>query len=106
MSNFQKITTIKVFPNDPDRKATHGNSNWKPYRGKEPADIVLNKDTKYSVSVFTNEDGSMDIVLNERTVQQTYCADSIADNVQQGGMKKLAESVEKPRMSLDDDVPF
>ena len=38
---LNKLTTIRVFPNDPDKKATHGNSNWKPYKGKEPVDLVL-----------------------------------------------------------------
>lgn len=104
---LNKLTTIRVFPNDPDKKATHGNSNWKPYKGKEPVDLVLSKDTRHSISVFQNDDGSMDIVINERTQESYYGADSIADNVKQGGMKKLAATVENTRVSLsDDEVPF
>lgn len=105
---LNKLTTIRVFPNDPDKKATHGNSNWKPYKGKEPVDLVLSKDTRHSISVFQNDDGSMDIVINERTMDRDYqAADSVSANVQQGGMKRIAEAVEKPRMMLDDDsIPF
>ena len=34
-------------------------------------------------------------------------ADSVSANVQQGGMKRIAEAVEKPKMMLDDDsIPF
>jgi hypothetical protein len=105
---LNKLTTIRVFPNDPDKKATHGNSNWKPYKGKEPVDLVLSKDTRHSISVFQNDDGSMDIVINERTLDRDYnAADSVSANVQQGGFKKIAETVEKPRIMLDDDsIPF
>ncbi|MEL0116915.1 MAG: hypothetical protein VW739_04300 [Pelagibacteraceae bacterium] len=104
---LKKLTTIRVFPNDPDKKASHGNSNWKPYSGKEPCDLVLSKDVRHSISVFQNDDGSMDVVINERTLEDYKGADSISDNVRQGGMKKLAASVEQSRMTLtDDDVPF
>jgi len=50
----------------------------------------------------------MDIVINERTLDRDYnAADNIADNVRQGGFKKIAETVEKPRIMLDDDnIPF
>lgn len=103
---LKKLTTIRVFPNDPDKKATHGNSNWKPYNGKEPVDLVLSKDVKHSVSVFQNEDGSMDIVINEKVMEDYRSADRISDNVRQGGLRKLASDVEQSRGLTNDDIPF
>jgi hypothetical protein len=109
---LKKLTTIRCFANDPDKKATHGNSNWKPYNGKEPTDVVLSKDVRHSVSVFPNDDGSIDVVINERTMDDRSSGESIAANVRQGGMRKIAESIEQPAqpkspMALDDDsIPF
>ncbi len=105
---LNKLTTIRVIPTDPDKNATHRNNNCKPHKGQEPVDLVLSKETRHSISVFQNDDGSMDIVINERTLDRDYQAtDSVSANVHQGGFKKVAETVEKPRMSLDDDsIPF
>ena len=108
---LRKITTIRCFANDPDKKATHSNSNWRPYVGKEPGDVVLSKDTRHQISVFANEDGSIDVSISERIAEDYTSGESIAANVRQGGMRKNAESMEtpaapKPQMALDDEVPF
>ena len=94
-----------------DKKATHSNSNWKPYVGKEPGDVVLSKDTRHQISVFANEDGSIDVSISERIAEDYTSGESIAANVRQGGMRKIAESMEapaapKPQIALDDEVPF
>tara|TARA_R110000803_G_scaffold30972_2_gene69476 strand:+ start:379 stop:705 length:327 start_codon:yes stop_codon:yes gene_type:complete len=106
---LRKITSIRCFANDPDKKATHSNSNWKPYVGKEPCDVVLSKDTRHQISVFANEDGSIDVSISERIADDYQGGDSVSANVRQGGLRKIADSIEAPKARIaldDDDVPF
>jgi hypothetical protein len=104
-TRLEKITSIKVFPND-EGAAKWGNSKFSPYKDGSPADITLRGDKKYRVSVFENEDGTLGISITEPIQQQA--GDNLHDNVQQGGLRKVAETsaVKRNALSLDDDIPF
>jgi len=105
-TRFEKVLQFKAFPNDPDRAAKWGNSKFTPYRDGSPADVTLRADVQYRLSVFENDDGSLGISVSQ-PVGHT-AGDNLHDNVQQGGMKKLAETqaVKRNALSLDDDIPF
>lgn len=101
---LEKITSIKVFPNT-DGAAKWGNSKFTPYKDGSPADIHLSASKKYRVSVFENDDGSLGISITEPIEQQA--GDNLHDNVQQGGMKKLAvDAAIRRDVPIDDDIPF
>ena len=78
---YERITTIKVFPNDDHKRGTHGNG-----------------DKNYSVKVFHNNHEGFDVVISE-VIGHSKGTDSLAKDVKQQGLKKLAES-------LGDDIPF
>ena len=100
-----------MYPNS-EGKATHGNSNWKPFKDGSPADIHLRKDAKYSVKLFGNDDGTFGLSISE-VVVGNY-TDSISDGVSQPGMRSLAQTIDPPKPSpiaalkdeLDDEIPF
>jgi len=112
---YIKLTTIRCFANTDDQaKSKYGNSNWKPYKDSAPADIHLRADARYSVQVFTNDDGSLGINISE--VRDYESHDNIADNISQGGLKPVGQAINqrhqpatKPAegQQLDDtDIPF
>ena len=110
-NQYRKVLSITLYANS-EGKATHGNSNWKPYKDGSPADIHLRKDAKYSVKLFHNDDGSLGVSLSE-VIIASY-TDSISDGVSQPGMRSLAESIDPPKSPIaemsaglsDDEIPF
>jgi hypothetical protein len=111
-NQYRKVLSITLYANS-EGKATHGNSNWKPYKDGSPADVHLRKDAKYSVKLFHNDDGSLGVSLSE-VIIGNY-TDSISDGVSQPGMRSLAESIDPPKSpiasikdELDDadEIPF
>ena len=111
-NRYIKTANITLYPNS-EGKATHGNSNWKPYKDGSPADIHLRKDAKYSVKLFGNDDGTFGVSISE-VVVNTY-SDSISDGVSQPGMRTLAATIDPPKSPIaqmaddglsDDEIPF
>tara|TARA_R100000005_G_C4928503_1_gene158569 strand:+ start:108 stop:437 length:330 start_codon:yes stop_codon:yes gene_type:complete len=105
---YEKVMNIKVFPNS-EGAAKYGNSNWTPWKDGSNADIYLSGNKKYSVRVFEEEDGKLSISITEPIdVQGT---DSLSNDLQQGGMRKLADTQAVKRGlsisdDVDDDIPF
>jgi len=100
-NQYRKVLSITLYANS-EGKATHGNSNWKPYKDGSPADVHLRKDAKYSVKLFHNDDGSLGVSLSE-VIIASY-TDSISDGVSQPGMRSLAESIKSPIASIKDEL--
>lgn len=104
-TKLEKIASIRVFPNT-EGTAKWGNGKFTPYKDGSPADVTLRGDKKYRVSVFENDDGSLGISITEPIHYEA--ADNLHDDVQQGGLRKVAETaaVKRNALSLDDDIPF
>lgn len=104
-NKLQKIMGIKVFPNA-EGAAKWSNSKFTPWKDGSSADITLRGDKQYRVSVFENDDGSLGISLSESVPY--HAADNLHDNIQQGGLRKVAETqaVKRNAISLDDEIPF
>jgi|TARA_Y100000004_G_scaffold187488_1_gene240365 hypothetical protein len=97
---YERITTIKVFPNkyNTTGNVPYQNSKWKPFADNKPGDVFLSGDKNYSVKVFHNNHEGFDVVISE-VIGHSKGTDSLAKDVKQQGLKKLAES-------LGDDIPF
>jgi len=103
---YQKIMNVKVFPNT-EGKARWGNGKFTPWKDGSPADIHLRSDVQYSVRVFEEADGSLGISFTQPMGEAARGTDSLSADLQQGGMKKLADTAAvKSGLSLDDDIPF
>ena len=104
---YQKIMNVKVFPNT-EGKARWGNGKFTPWKDGAPADVHLRADVQYSVRVFEENDGSLGISFTHPIGESTgRGTDRLSDDLQQGGMKKLADTTAvKSGLSLDDDIPF
>jgi hypothetical protein len=107
-NKYETVMRIRAFLNDKG-VAKWGNGKWKPFRDGSEADINLRAGETYSVSVFENDNGSIDINLSRR-VEYTG-TDNLGNDVSQGGFKKVADTMaakQAASLSLedDDDVPF
>ena len=103
-TRYNKIMNIKCFLND-QGAAKWGNSKFTPYKDGSPADIILRGDTQYRVSVFEDDGGSIGISIT--LPEKLHGTDDLASDLQQGGLKKVAETAAvKSGISLDDDIPF
>jgi hypothetical protein len=103
---YQKIMNVKVFPNE-QGKARWGNGKFTPWKDGAPADVHLRGDVTYSVRVFEEADGSLGISFTQPVGEAARGTDSLSADLQQGGMKKLADTVAvKSGLSLDDEIPF
>ena len=92
MKTYKKLLSIGLFTNT-GGKVKAGNSGWSPYVDGKPGDVTLKGDTKYQVSLFENDNGSMSI--------------SISEQISQTGMKSIAEALEiKKKEDDDDEIPF
>lgn len=51
---YERITTIKVFPNkyNTTGNVPYQNSKWKPFADNKPGDVFLSGDKNYSVRYF------------------------------------------------------
>jgi hypothetical protein len=110
---YIKMCKIRCFANtDGKLKSAYGNSGWTPYRDGSPADVTFRAGMKYSVQIFENDDGSVGIDIAEIREREYTATDNISDNISQGGLKPIAETIEnrvKPAVkdAEDDiDIPF
>ena len=106
MKTYKKIITVNLFTNN-GGKVKAGNSGWSPYVDGKPGDVTLKGDTKYQVSLFENDNGSMSISISE--IIDPYKGvqfDSISDQISQPGMKSIAEALEIKKEDKDDEIPF
>ena len=106
MKQYKKLLSIGLFTNT-GGKVKAGNSGWSPYVDGKPGDVTLKGDTKYQVSLFENDNGSMSISISE--IIDTYKGvqfDSISDQISQPGMKSIAEALEIKKEDKDDEIPF
>lgn len=107
-NKYETVMRIRAFLNDKG-VAKWGNGKWKPFREGSEADINLRAGNIYSVSVFENDNGSIDINISQR--MEYNATDSVGNDVSQGGFKKVADTMAAKQvssLSLDDDdeVPF
>ena len=106
MKQYKKIITVNLFTNT-GGKVKAGNSGWSPYVDGKPGDVTLKGDTKYQVSLFENDNGSMSISISE--IIDPYKGvqfDSISEQISQTGMKSIAEALEIKKEDKDDEIPF
>ena len=103
MKEYKKIATMTIWKNQ-GGKVIAGNSNWTPYVGGVPTDILLSKDKKYQISLFNNPDGSQNVAVSE--VIDRYEGvefDKVSDSVSQPAMKSIAEALENKKENQSDE---
>jgi len=106
-TEYLKVMSLKVFPNDTG-KVKWGNSKFEPWKDGAPGDIHFRAGQQYKVSVFDNGDGSLGITFSIMKKSDAYAggSDSLAGDLKQGGLKKIASELQASRGGLDDDIPF
>jgi len=93
----KKVWGFKMFRNDKRKtqdSPDYGNAEVQCFDPvlKQISQLVFSPDKHYEASGWVNENGGIDIAINEITMVES--ADNIADGISQGGFKPIAEAIE------------